>query len=48
MPANPVLVELLRGSTVESRHRGSIAVCGAKGELLKSWGDVSQLIRAQA
>jgi L-asparaginase II len=37
--APPVLVEVLRGGRVESRHRGSIAVCAPSGELLVSAGD---------
>ncbi len=39
-PAPPVLVEVLRGGHVESRHRGSIAVVAPTGELLSSLGDV--------
>lgn len=38
--SNPVLVNVLRGSHVESRHRGSIAVCDPRGRLVASWGDV--------
>src|SRR5260370_28314606 len=37
---NPVLVEILRGSQVESRHRGAIAVCDPAGRLVFSQGDV--------
>jgi L-asparaginase II len=39
---NPVLVEILRGNTVESRHRGAIAVCDAAGKLVYSVGDVER------
>lgn len=34
-----LLTEVLRGSRVESRHRGSIAVCDAGGRLVASAGD---------
>jgi L-asparaginase II len=37
---NPVLVEILRGSAIESRHRGSVAVVDADGGLLLSLGDI--------
>ena len=37
---NPVLVEVLRGNTVESAHRGAIAVLDADGAVLAAHGDV--------
>ena len=37
---NPVLVEVTRGSRVESRHRGAIAVCDAGGAMALALGDV--------
>jgi L-asparaginase II len=37
---NPVLVEALRGSVVESRHRGAIAVCDTEGAAYLTIGDV--------
>ncbi len=40
--ANPVLVEVLRGGIVESRHRGSVVVCDADGGLVLEVGNVSQ------
>ena len=36
---NPVIAEILRGSTVESQHRGSFAVVDAQGQVLRSSGD---------
>ncbi len=39
---NPVLVEVTRGSLVESRHRGAIAIARADGELLLALGDVTR------
>ena len=38
--ANPVLVELTRGQMVESVHRGSVAVCDAKGGVRLALGDI--------
>ncbi|BBK35301.1 asparaginase [Allostella sp. ATCC 35155] len=41
---NPVLVEVTRGTAVESRHRGSIAVVDAGGNLVHRVGDVAQAV----
>jgi L-asparaginase II len=41
-PGNPVLVEVVRGTLVESRHRGAIAVADAEGRLLLALGDVAR------
>jgi L-asparaginase II len=38
--ANPVLVEITRGSLVESIHRGAVAVSDAEGNLKVAIGDV--------
>jgi len=38
--SNPILVEVTRGTTVESRHRGSVAVVDADGATVLSLGDV--------
>lgn len=40
--ANPVLVEVLRGGTVESRHRGAVAVVDGDGAAVLSLGDVDR------
>ncbi|MGI9390157.1 MAG: asparaginase, partial [Boseongicola sp.] len=37
---NPGLVEVKRGSNVESIHRGAICVCDADGKIVVSFGDV--------
>lgn len=37
--SNPVLVEALRGDTVENRHRGSVFVCDADGVAVLDIGD---------
>jgi len=39
--SNPVLVEVLRGGLVESRHRGAIAVADADGGMVLAIGDVT-------
>jgi L-asparaginase II len=38
---NPILVEVLRGSLVESRHRGAVAVADADGGTVLALGDVT-------
>jgi L-asparaginase II len=38
---NPVLVEVLRGALVESRHRGAVAVADAAGAMVFAIGDVA-------
>ncbi len=40
----PVLVELVRGGQVESRHRGAVAVADAGGRLVAAWGDAGRLV----
>ena len=39
---NPVLIEVLRGNTVESAHCGAIAVVDADGHLRAALGDISR------
>jgi L-asparaginase II len=39
--ANPVLIEVTRGSLVESWHRGSVAIAAPSGTLALSLGDVT-------
>lgn len=39
--SNPVLVEVLRGALVESRHTGSIAVADPEGGLVaRNWNGI--------
>jgi L-asparaginase II len=40
--SNPVLVEVLRGELVESRHRGAVAVVDADGATVLALGDVAR------
>lgn len=44
MTANPVLVDVTRGTMVESRHRGAIAVLDAKGRVAEQAGDIDRPI----
>ncbi len=37
---NPVIVDVVRGSLVESRHRGSYVICHAKGGIVSQLGDI--------
>ena len=45
---NPVLVEALRGTRVESRHRGAIAMADADGTIALELGEVEQPIYARS
>ena len=40
--ANPILVEVIRGGMVESRHRGAVAVTDADGAAVLALGDVAR------
>jgi len=42
--ANPLVVEVTRGSMVESRHRAAVAVVDADGKVVQAWGDIEQPI----
>jgi len=39
-----LFVEVMRNHAVESRHFGAAVVCDYTGNILESWGDVTQLI----
>ncbi len=41
---NPVLVEIMRGGKVESRHRGSVAIVDSSGKTVLALGDVEAMI----
>jgi L-asparaginase II len=41
---NPVLIEVVRGPLVESRHRASVAVVDSAGQILFARGDVEQIV----
>ena len=41
---SPILVEITRGGMIESIHRGTAIICNAKGEIVKSWGDIDRAI----
>jgi len=42
--SDELLVEVLRGKTVESRHFGAAVVCDFKGNVVDSWGNIERLI----
>jgi len=44
MKQSEIVAEVWRGDFLECVHRGHIAVCNAKGELLASWGDPEAVI----
>lgn len=46
--SNPVLVEVTRGTMVESRHRGAAAIVSAEGEVVGRWGDIEPPIYARS
>ncbi|MGB8840793.1 MAG: asparaginase [Aliidongia sp.] len=39
---DPIVVEMLRGALVESRHRGAVAIVDAAGRIVRSWGDIER------
>ena len=41
---SPILVEVTRGDTVESRHRGIVAVADAGGAVVAAWGDAERAV----
>src|ERR1700689_1901991 len=45
---SPVLVEVTRGTMVESRHRGAAVVADAKGGIVMAWGDGDAPIYARS
>jgi L-asparaginase II len=42
--ANPLMVEVTRGSLVESRHRAAVAVVDPDGKVVGRWGDIDRPI----
>src|SRR4051794_14067580 len=44
MVVDPVLIEVLRGDIVESRHRGAVAVLDADGAVVRAIGDIDQAV----
>jgi L-asparaginase II len=45
--SNPILVEVLRSSLVESRHRGAAAVADADGATVLAIGDTKRVSLAR-
>ncbi len=48
MSGNPVLVEVLRGGSVESWHRGALAIVDAEGVLVHSLGEIDRPVFARS
>lgn len=46
--ANPLLVEVWRGSQVESRHRAAVAVVDTAGKVVLSLGDIDRPVYARS
>ena len=46
--SDPILVEILRGAMVESRHRGAVAITDAAGKIVRSWGDIERPVYARS
>ena len=42
--ANPLVVEVTRGTMVESRHRAAVAVVDPDGKVVRRWGDIDRPI----
>src|SRR5262245_32018584 len=42
--SNPVLVEVMRGALVESRHAGAVAIADATGKLVLALGEVERRV----
>ena len=45
---NPVLVEVIRGDMIESRHRGSVAIVDSRGQVELAIGDVLSPVFARS
>jgi L-asparaginase II len=48
VPANPVLVDIVRGDMIESRHRGSVAIVDSHGQVELAIGDVLSPVFARS
>jgi L-asparaginase II len=44
----PVVIEVIRGAMVESRHVGAAAVVAADGKIAASWGDIDAPVMARS
>ncbi|MAF96807.1 MAG: L-asparaginase II [Rhodospirillaceae bacterium] len=41
---NPLIIEVTRGTMVESRHRGAAVVMDAKGKAVHAWGEIERIV----
>jgi L-asparaginase II len=46
--SNPILIEVLRGTMVESRHCGAAAIVDAEGSVVTAWGDIERPVYARS
>lgn len=46
--SNPILIEVLRGAMVESRHCGAAAIVDAEGSVVAAWGDIERPVYARS
>jgi L-asparaginase II len=46
--SDPVLVEVLRGGLIESRHRGAAAIADADGKIVARWGEIERPVFARS
>jgi L-asparaginase II len=44
----PILVEMVRGAMVESRHCGSAVIVDATGGVVRAWGDIERPVYARS
>ncbi len=42
--SNPILIDVTRGTLVESRHAGAAVVVDSAGTVVRAWGDVARPI----
>jgi L-asparaginase II len=45
---NPILIEVLRGTMVESRHCGAAAIVDVEGRVVAGWGDIERPVYARS
>ncbi len=46
--SNPILIEVLRGTMVESRHCGAAAIVDPEGSVVAAWGDIERPVYARS
>jgi L-asparaginase II len=46
--SNPILIEVLRGTMVESRHCGAAVIADTEGSVVAAWGDIERPVYARS